>query len=54
VFLAGQFGHSNVSFDAMQRKSRNGNGQNKQVSEWLEATAFQAPKEKEQTECLWG
>jgi len=54
IIPAGKARHSDVSFDAMQRKSRNGNGQNKQVPEWFEVTEFREAKEKEQTECLWG
>ncbi|BDW88047.1 hypothetical protein MACH01_08140 [Thalassospira tepidiphila] len=54
IIPAGKARHSDVSFDAMQRKSRNGNGQNKQVPEWFEITEFRETKEKEQTECLWG
>ncbi len=54
IIPAGKARHSNVSFDAMQCKSRNGNGQNKQVPEWFEITEFRETKEKEQTECLWG
>lgn len=51
---AGKVRHSDISFDAMQRKSRNGNGQNKQIPACFEITEFRETKEKEQTECLWG